>query len=69
MVAGTASAAMREECRGSRLYKCHWKENHLLNDMKPDTAEKRRERVYMVKNFPIFCKMKCSSFVWPIAFN
>jgi hypothetical protein len=23
MLAGTASAAVREECRGSRLYKCH----------------------------------------------
>jgi hypothetical protein len=23
VAAGTASAAVREECRGSRLYKCH----------------------------------------------
>jgi len=70
MVAGTASAAVRQECRGSRLYKCHSKENHFLNDMKPDTAKKkRRERVYVVKIFPIFCKMKCSSFLWPIVFN
>jgi hypothetical protein len=46
MVAGTASAAVREEeCRGSRLYECHWKGNHFLNDMKPAKAKKRRESV------------------------
>ncbi len=54
MLAGTASAAVREECRGSRLYKCHWKENHFLNDMKPDKAKKRRERECTLWKFSLF---------------